>query len=41
MTPDGDPALRQATFGQGYGLLSFRVDDVAELIGIFYIVWIG
>jgi hypothetical protein len=27
--------------GHGYGLLSFRVDDVTEVIGIFDITWIG
>jgi len=36
-----DPAERQATFGDGYGLLSFHVDDAAELIRIFDIAWIG
>jgi hypothetical protein len=41
MTVGGDPAYRQALFGQGYGLLSFRVDDVTEVIGIFDIAWIG
>jgi len=28
-------------FGEGYGLLSFHVDDAAELIRIFDIAWIG
>ena len=41
MTRGGDPAYRQVTFGQGYGLLTFRVDDEAELIVIFDIAWIG
>jgi hypothetical protein len=41
MTAGGDPAYRQALFGQGYRLLSFRVDDVTEVIGIFDIAWIG
>jgi hypothetical protein len=27
MAPGDDPAERQATFGEGYGLLSFHVDD--------------
>jgi hypothetical protein len=36
-----DPAYRQAIFGEGYGLLSFHVDDAAELIRIFDIAWIG
>jgi hypothetical protein len=37
----GDPAYRQVTFGEGYGLLSFHVDDAIELIRIFDITWIG
>lgn len=41
MDPRGDPAYRQVVFGQGLGLLSFRVDDSAELIRIFDITWIG
>jgi hypothetical protein len=40
MSPGGDPALRQAIFGHGYGMLSFRVDD-AEVLLIFDIAWIG
>jgi hypothetical protein len=39
--PGDDPAERQATFGEGYGLLSFHVDDATELIRIFDIAWIG
>jgi hypothetical protein len=41
MAPGDDPAERQATFGEGYGLLSLHVDDAAELIRIFDIAWIG
>ena len=41
MAPGNDPAYRQVTFGVGYGLLSFHVDDAAELISIFDIAWIG
>lgn len=41
MTPGGDPAYRQVVFGSGYGLLSFHVDDEAELLSIFDIAWIG
>jgi len=37
----GDPEYRQVVFGQGLGLLSFRVEDSAELIRIFDITWIG
>ncbi len=39
--PANDPAYRRTVFGAGYGLLSFRVDDLAEVIRIFDIVWIG
>jgi hypothetical protein len=28
-------------FGSGYGLLSFRVDEAAQVISIFDILWIG
>jgi hypothetical protein len=41
MTPGGDPAYRQALFGHGYGLLSFQVNEAAEVIAIFDITWIG
>ena len=41
MTPGGDPAYRQALFGHGYGLLSFQVDEAAEVIAIFDITGIG
>jgi hypothetical protein len=41
MAPGDDPAYRQAIFAEGYGLLSFHVDDAAELIRIFDIAWIG
>ena len=41
MDAGGDPAYRQVVFGQGLGLLSFRVDDPAEMIRIFDIAWIG
>ena len=39
MAPGNDRAYRQAIFGEG--LVSFRVDDAAELIRIFDIAWIG
>jgi hypothetical protein len=39
--PGDDPAYREVTFGSGYGLASFRVDDDAELIWVYNIVWIG
>jgi hypothetical protein len=39
--PDGDePAFRAAQFGD-YGLLLFRVDDQAEVLTIFEILWAG
>lgn len=41
MDSRGDSRFRQVVFGQGLGLLSFRVDDLAELIVIFDVVWIG
>jgi hypothetical protein len=41
MAPGDDRAYRQAVFGAGYGLLSFHVDDTAELIRVFDIAWIG
>jgi hypothetical protein len=28
-------------FGGGYGLMTFHVDEAAELISIFDITWIG
>jgi hypothetical protein len=39
--PANDPAYRRTVFGSGYGLLSFRVDEVARVISIFDILWIG
>lgn len=41
MPPGDDPAYRRTTFGSGWGLLSFHVDDSAELIRIFDLLWIG
>ena len=41
MDAGGDPAFRQVIFGQGLGLLSFHVNDQAELITIFDVAWIG
>jgi len=40
-TPTEEIVPDWALFGQGYRLLSFRVDDVTEVIGIFDIAWIG
>jgi hypothetical protein len=41
MPPGDDPAFRRTVFGSGWGLLTFYVDDDAELIRIFDIFWIG
>jgi hypothetical protein len=38
--PNDDPDYRETQFGE-HGLLSFRVDDDAELLIIFNILWIG
>jgi hypothetical protein len=40
MPPGNDPAYRQAVFA-GWGLLTFHVDDGAELIRIFDLLWAG
>jgi hypothetical protein len=40
MAPGDNSGLREAIFGEGYGLLSFHVDDATELIRIFDIAWI-
>jgi hypothetical protein len=36
-----DAAYRQVIFGEGYGLLSFHVDDATEVVRIFDLAWIG
>jgi len=41
MPPGDDPACRQTVFGSGWGLLTFYVDDNAEMIRIFDLIWIG
>jgi hypothetical protein len=41
MPPGDDPAYRQTVFGAGWGLVTFHVDDNAELIRIFDLTWIG
>ncbi len=41
MPPGDDPAYCRAVFGSGWGLLTFHVDDDAELIRIFDLIWIG
>jgi hypothetical protein len=41
MPGSDDPAYRQAVFGAGSGLVNFQVDEDAESIRIFNLVWIG
>jgi hypothetical protein len=41
MPPGDDPAYRRTVFGGGLGLVVFHVDDSAELIRIFELLWIG
>jgi len=40
--PPGDDArFRETVFGSGHGILGFYLDENAQLIRIFDIVWIG
>ena len=40
--PPGDDArFREAVFGSGSGIVGFYVDEAAQLIRIFDIVWVG
>jgi hypothetical protein len=39
--PGADTRFRETVFGSGNGLLGFYVDEAAQLIRIFDIVWIG
>ncbi len=39
--PGADLRFREAVFGSGNGLLGFYLDEDAQLIRIFDIVWIG
>jgi hypothetical protein len=41
MPPGDDRAYRQVVFSSGWGLMTFHVDDDAELIRIFDLIWIG
>lgn len=41
MPPGDDPAFRMTVFDAGNGLLTFHADDIAEVIRIFDITWIG
>ncbi|MGW5362493.1 hypothetical protein [Actinopolymorpha pittospori] len=40
LPPGDNPAFREAIFGNGHGLLAVHVNDVAELVRIFNIVWL-
>ena len=39
--PGTDTRFRETVFGSGNGLLGFYIDEAAQLIRIFDIVWIG
>jgi hypothetical protein len=39
--PDADTRFRETDFGSGNGLLGFYIDEDAQLIRIFDIIWIG
>jgi hypothetical protein len=39
--PGDDARFREAVFGSGSGILGFYLDEDAQLIRIFDIVWIG
>ena len=39
--PGADVRFREAVFGSGNGLLGFYLDEDAQLIRVFDIVWIG
>ena len=39
--PGTDTRFRETVFGSGNGLLGFYIDEDAQLIRIFDIVWIG
>lgn len=39
--PGADRRFREAVFGSGNGLLGFYLDEDAQLIRVFDIVWIG
>jgi hypothetical protein len=41
MPPGDDPAFRMTGFDTGNGLLSFYADDIAEILRIFDVTWIG
>lgn len=37
--PD-DPAHRHATFG-GLGLVAYRIDEAAEVVHVYHVMWAG
>ena len=39
--PGDDPRFREAVFRSGSGILGFYLDEDAQLIRIFNVVWIG
>ena len=39
--PDPDSRFRETAFGAGRGLIGFYVDEAAQVIRIFDIIWIG
>jgi hypothetical protein len=39
--PANDPAIRRTLSGAGYGLLSFRSDEAAQVIRMHDIRWVG
>ncbi|MGH3096421.1 MAG: hypothetical protein ACRDMV_10550 [Streptosporangiales bacterium] len=39
--PGNDPAFRESTFGAGRGICAFQVDEDADVVRIFEIVWVG
>lgn len=41
MLAGGDPAFREATFDEGRGLVDIYVDEAAEVIQIFTVVWMA
>lgn len=40
LLPGDDPAFRGTTFDDGRGMLEFHLDEVAEIVRIFDIVWL-
>lgn len=38
--PSGDPKFRETVFGSGRGIMGFFVDESAQIVRIFDIVWV-